>query len=311
MDSTRQTDGKRIVLNPVSGSGDHVDAVGDRALLTGFEVAETEGEGDAVDLARTAAAEGASLIAAAGGDGTLNEVVRGVAAADALDRVTVGVVPVGTGNNFAGNIGVGDVDEAFDVLEHGERRRIDLGVAEDHLFVNSCIAGLTADASGETDPELKNRYGILAYVVNSVQRLREYDGLRLSVDLWRDGETDPVWTGDALLVLVGNGRRFSLQGNTQARVEDGLFDVTIVENAPTADLVEDAVLEGILGRETAETVRLRASGLELRSLEGDPIPFSLDGEMVETDSLSLDVHERALTMAVGEEYDPTPLYEDE
>jgi len=299
-----------IVLNPVSGSGDHADAVRDRATLEGFRVVETAGEGDAVALAREAAADGAPLVAAAGGDGTLNEVIRGVDDADALADTTVGVIPVGTGNNFAENVGITGIDEAFDVLADGDLRRLDLGVAGDTPFVNSCIAGLTADASGETDPEMKSKLGVVAYVVNTIQSVSEFEGLGLSVEVWEGTHHEPVWSGDAICVLVGNGRRFSLHGDTQADIEDGLFDVTVVENAPASDLVREALVERLFGADATETVRLLASSLELAGLDGEPITFSLDGEIVRQRELGLQVRERALTIPVGTGYDPAPDHDD-
>jgi YegS/Rv2252/BmrU family lipid kinase len=299
-----------IVLNPVSGSGDHAKSVRDRALLRGYDLLKTEAEGDAVDLAQEAVEDGATLVAAAGGDGTLNEVIRGVAAADALDEVTIGVIPVGTGNNFAQNIGITDIDDAFRVLNEGPRHQVDLGAADGNLFVNSCITGLTADASGETDPELKNKYGVAAYVINTFETITDFDGLRLSVDVWNDDRREPAWSGNAVCVLVGNGRRFSLQGNTQANMEDGLFDVTIVENAPASDLVEEALLERLIGKEASQTVRLHASSLDLEAEGGDPITFSLDGETIESRELALDVLKRALTIPVGSTYKAHPEYDD-
>lgn len=308
MSSPSNNHSKTLVLNPVSGSGDHIDGIRNRATLDGYDIVETEEAGDGVDLAREAAADGATLIAAAGGDGTLNEVIRGVDAAQALDRVTVGVVPVGTGNNFAQNIGITGIDHAFDVLKNGDRRWIDLGEADGNLFVNSCISGITADASGETTPELKNKFGVVAYVINTFQTVSDFDGLGLTVDLWQADHREPVWTGDALMVLVGNGRRFSIQGNTQANMEDGQFDVTIIENAPTTDLVSEALADRLFGADATQTVRLQASSLKLAGRESEPISFSLDGEIVERDSLALEVRERDLCLPVADSYDPDPSH---
>lgn len=297
---------RTVVLNPASGSGDHANDVRDRAALLEYEIRETGGEGDGIALAREAVRDGATLVAAAGGDGTLNEVVRGVDVADSLDEVTVAVIPTGTGNNFAGNIGIGSIDEGFHAIQEGPRRDIDLGVADDSLFVNSCVSGLTADASAATDPDLKRQFGVLAYVVNTARTLADFDGHRLDVDIWQDGR-NPVWSGDAMLMLVGNGRRFSLRGDTQANMEDGRFDVAIVENAPTTDLVEDALLERLIGQEADKTIRLQASSLELTSQNDQSLSFSLDGEMVSAQSLSLTVRHSALTIPVGDGYEPRPV----
>lgn len=195
-----------VILNPVSGTGEHSRNVRSLADEFGYTTKETRVSGDAVSYAREAVRNGASVLAAAGGDGTLNEVPRGVDAEDAFDDVTVGVVPVGTGNDFADNIGITDAESAFDALENGERRQIDLGMANDRVFVNSCVGGLTAEASGETTPELKNRYGVLAYVITTLRTLSSFEGLRLDVRVGTRGGGAPLWDGDAILVLVGNGR---------------------------------------------------------------------------------------------------------
>jgi diacylglycerol kinase family enzyme len=191
----RRADGgesRLLILNPVSGRADHTDCVQTLAEDHGFVVQETQAAGDGIDLALDAT--DVDLIAAAGGDGTINEVVRGLRVADALDDVSVAVVPTGTGNNFASNIGVQNIEQAFDVIEHGEQRQIDLGVVHpieertttetsDHLFLNSCIGGLTAHASANTTPELKEKFGTLAYVLQTVESLRASETVSLHVTM--------------------------------------------------------------------------------------------------------------------------------
>ena len=299
------TDGV-VILNPVSGTGEHAATVRSLAAEHGYAVEETREEGDAVSYAREAVRDGASLVAAAGGDGTLNEVLRGVDAEDAFDDVTVGVVPVGTGNDFADNVGVTDAESAFEILENGERRRIDLGMADDRLFVNSCIGGLTAEASGETTPELKNRYGVLAYVIATLRTLSSFEGLRLDVRVGAKGEGRPVWDGDAILVLIGNGRRFPARGRPQADMEDGKFDVAIVEDRPAFDLMGDRVVERLFGQESSNVSRVKASSLTVSVASTDAATFSLDGEILSAQSLSLTVRPRTLRMPVGDAYEPSP-----
>jgi len=295
-----------IITNPESGTGDHVEAVRNRADVLGYEYETTGRAGEAVLLARNAAASGASTIVAAGGDGTVNEVVHGIDRADAFDSVTLGLIPVGTGNNFAKQIGITDLDHAFDVIEDGERRRIDLGTADGHLFVNSAIAGLTANSSGETTPEMKNRLGVLSYVITTLQTMSNFDGIRLTVDTYEGESESPSWSGEAILVLVGNGRRFRTGDKTQANMEDGLLEIAIVEKAPTSDLMGAAFVEQLLGGESSEIVRNRAPAMTVRSHDPEAIRFSLDGEMVQEREFSLGVRPKTLSLAVGETYDPDP-----
>lgn len=295
-----------LVLNPVSGDSSHAMQVRDLAVDHGFSIQETSEAGDGIDLAADAARDGAELVAACGGDGTVNEVVRGLVQADALDDATLAVVPAGTGNNFAGNLGIESIDHAFDVIEDATRRRIDLGTVSvpdgpTRPFVNSCIGGITAEASAATTPDSKDRLGVLAYVVTTLQTLSEYDGMRLRVET----AGDTAWAGDAVFALVGNGRRFPVEGRTQANMEDGLFDVTIVEDKPTANLAGEAAVQRLFGGETANITRLQTPSLTLHVLN-DTVQFSLDGEMVEAETLEIETREQVLDVYVGDAYEPDP-----
>jgi YegS/Rv2252/BmrU family lipid kinase len=296
--------GTILIQNPQSGSGDHADAVRDRAELLGYALERTEEAGDAITLAQEAAETGFSTIVAAGGDGTVNEVVRGIDRAGAFDDVTLGVLPLGTGNNFAGQIGVTDLNTAFEVLDDGSRRRIDLGRANDRLFVNSCVAGLTADSSSETSADMKNRIGVLAYVITTLRSVSEFESLPLTIDSDESG-TEP-WAGEALSVLVGNGRRFTTEGSSQANMEDGLFDVAVIKDASALDLMGDRVLERLFGQDSAHIDRFQTSSLTITIHTPDTIKFSLDGEIIQRRELSLDIRPRTLTVAVGDAYDPDP-----
>ncbi len=297
-----------LVLNPVSGDGRHAEQVRTLAADRGFAVRETERSGDAVGFAREAAEEGAGRVVACGGDGTLNEVVRGLWSAGALPEVEFGVVPGGTGNDFADNLGLSDVEAAFAALDGGAPRTIDLGVVRadggDPLpFLNSCLCGLTANASANTDPEQKERLGVLAYVLNSLREMVAFDGLELSVS--PRGGGDP-WHGSAAMVLAGNARRFPGDGPTQAHVEDGLLDVTIVESQPAVDLAGGAALVQLLGRDPEWVTRLLTPHVDIHARTDDPVTFSLDGEMVTTRHLEVSVAEGHLRLPVGEGYTPDP-----
>ncbi|PSP73013.1 diacylglycerol kinase [Halobacteriales archaeon QH_9_66_26] len=290
-----------LVLNPVSGSADHAERVRELATDHDFAVRETHEGGDAIDFGREAA--DADLVAAAGGDGTIHEVVRGLHDADALDSTTVGVVPAGTGNNFAGNIGVEGIEEAFSVLETGETRQVDLGIANGRPFVNSAIAGLTANASSETTADMKDSFGVLAYVVNTIRTAADFEGLSLDVETAADEQS---WRGEAAFVLVGNGRRFPVEGQTQAHMEDGRFEVTIIEDRPTGKLVGEATLRRLLGTDTSNITRLETSELSISIRNGEPGTFSLDGEMLSARDLNVEAERGALSLQVGEGYEIDP-----
>jgi YegS/Rv2252/BmrU family lipid kinase len=301
----RPDEGHRVViLNPKSGSEDHTDAVRELAADHGFEVRETVGEGDAPKLAAEAATGGADFVAAAGGDGTINEVLNGLHGAEALEEVTVGVVPAGTGNNFASNVGIRSIEHAFEVFEDGDRRAIDLGVAAGRAFINSCVGGITADASAATTPEAKRNFGVMAYVMSTVKEAVSFEGLSLAIET--NDAHSRTWSGEAAFVLVGNGRRFPVDANTQANMEDGLFAVTVVEDGPTVDVVGEAAIERLFGESGDHIYRLSTPGLTVRSIDDEPVSFSLDGEMITSHEADIETLPGRVTLPVGDGYDPDP-----
>ena len=292
-----------IVLNPVSGDGEHGPFVRELADQYGYEVRETEREGDSIDIAREAA-EHADRVVACGGDGTCNHVVRGLWQAEALPEVEFGVVPGGTGNDFAENVGIQGVKEAFEVLAEGEVRAIDLGTVavddgEPIPFLNSCICGLTADASAETTPEQKERYGVFAYAVNSLRQLASYDGLDITIDPVEGGDG---WSGSAALVIFGNARGFPEDDGPTADVEDGLLDVTVIEERPAIDLVGGGAMFRLFDRDPDSLSRLRTGHAEVTVESEEATTFSLDGEMVAAHELSVRTRKQRLRMPVGPDY---------
>lgn len=332
-------DQRVVVLNPASGSSDHADRVQELASERGFVVRETEESGDGIDLAREAAESGAEIVAAAGGDGTINEVVRGIDEADAFRDVTLAVVPAGTGNNFASNVGITDIEQAFKAIDTGRTRRIDLGYATGSVtaeptegvfqgsqeanggtngdvggtqtdrpgtgrpFVNSCVGGLTAEASADTSSESKERLGVLAYVMSTLQLMRSFDGFQLRVEQPGGGT---LWEGAAIFVLVGNARRFGPERVSRANVEDGLFDVAIVESMPPAEIVEEAAAYRLFGEESDHVTRVQTPALAVEVESEEPMSFSFDGEMETYGELSVGVRPGRLALFVGEDYAPEP-----
>jgi YegS/Rv2252/BmrU family lipid kinase len=294
-----------LIYNPQSGSGDHGDTVRNHVAEREYDIKETESAGDAISLAEAAAESGYDTIVAAGGDGTVNEVVRGIDQAGAFEDVTLGILPLGTGNNFAQQLGITDLDTAFDVLARGDRRRIDLGQAGDRLFVNSCVAGLTAESSSETSTEMKDRLGVLAYVITGLRSMTDFESIGLTIDPGDDDQT-AAWAGDALCVLIGNGRRFTTTGGEQADMEDGLLDIVVIKDVSTFDLMSDRITERLLGSDSEHIIRSQASALTITNHDPSTIRFSLDGEIIHQRELALTVRPTTLSVAVGDGYDPDP-----
>lgn len=301
---TPETD-RRLILNPTSGGGAHVERVRDLAEENDFPVVETKRAGHGTDLAEEAAADGVETLAVCGGDGTLHEVVQGLVRADALDSVTLCVVPAGTENFFARDLGIPDLESGFAVAESGETRRLDLGVAGEEPFVLSAIAGLPADASAAATHERKNSLGPVAFVVAGIEETLDFDGLRVEIDAVRDDGTEIQWVGEAEAVLVGNARKFAEEGG-QADAEDGLLEITVIESLPPRDALVEYVEQRLFQWKTDHVSEVHARRLDFESRDGESVTFSLDGEIREFEAVTLDARQDALEVKVGEDYDPNP-----
>jgi diacylglycerol kinase (ATP) len=237
--------------------------------------------------AREAVAAGARTVIAYGGDGT----VRGVAAGLEGTEVSLGILPMGTGNLLARNLGIPltDLNRAAQVALVGYERRIDVGIVEidvsgedeqpmREVFMVMAGLGFDAEVMGTVQPELKQRVGWLAYVVAGVRRIR---GGRTGVVMRLD-DGEPV-RRRVRSVIVGNCGE--LTGGVQlmpaAQVDDGWLDVVVV--APRRVVQWGAVVLSVISRARTPgrnpiVQHLRCRSLEIRAEK--PLAVQLDGDLV-------------------------------
>lgn len=276
-----------------------VEAAAERAGgvdLIWFETTPEEG-GQA--QAREALARGATLVLAAGGDGT----VRAVAEALRDRGATLGLLPSGTGNLLARNIGVpyANVEEACAIAFDGETRAIDLGVATatredgertEHAFLVMAGVGIDATMIANARPELKRRFGWLAYVDAGFRALPKARKVRIRYRL-DAGQERSAHVSTILIANCG-----TLPGNMElipdGAVDDGLLDVAILQPESVFGWLtiwrkvtwENRVLRtSALGRRiirfTDRAIRTRLSylrGADVRLRMEQPAPFELDGD---------------------------------
>ncbi|RPJ70389.1 MAG: diacylglycerol kinase family lipid kinase [Acidobacteria bacterium] len=231
----------RLIVNPVSGrdqAPDVLPAVNERlrAAFGEVEIVMTIGEGDGEHSARRAAEDGCRRIIVAGGDGTLNEALNGVAAAGALDDTVFGVVPLGTGNDFATVLGL--PDDPLDAAERvaaGLERRVDLGVLHERVFVNASAGGFVAEVSDALSSGLKTIAGRMAYVIAGAGVLMDFEPP--SVEARFGDEVIPRRPCQLFVVCngqtIGGGHRVA----PHARLDDGLLDVCLVEASTATEFL--------------------------------------------------------------------------
>jgi diacylglycerol kinase (ATP) len=287
-----------IVFNPAARGErarrfrEHLDALGVACVLK-----PTTAPGTGQKLAREAVRDGFSCVVAAGGDGTLNEVLNGIVGEpDGLERVALGVLPLGTSNVFARELGLPlRWDRAWDLIQQGHERRIDLvkatfespdGRCARH-FVQLAGAGLDARAVELVDWEWKKQAGFFAYVTAALRALREPQSI---ITVETDTETA---TGE--LVLLGNGQRYGgpFRLFPQARLDDGHLDAHVYARADIRLAI--ACLGGLLTRRLGSVgrpKRLRAAFLRLTA--SARTPFQIDGELAGHLPAQLEVRPAAL-----------------
>ena len=243
----------------------------------------TADPGDARRLGAVAVAENFDLIIAAGGDGTVNEVLNGIGdAPDGFARTRLGVLPLGTVNVFAKELKIpAQIPAAWEILRHGHELKIDLpcvefsanGKPERRYFVQLAGAGLDARAIELVSWQLKKKSGPFAYVIAGFQALAERQP---SISVLADGQNI---SGE--LVLIGNGKLYGgrFEIFPAAEYTNGLLDACVFPRVNLWTLLRCA--PGFLLRHRLPekfVQRLRAEKFELTSKTA--AAFELDGEWV-------------------------------
>lgn len=227
--------------------------------------------GDAAAFARGAAERGVDAVIAAGGDGTVNEVLNGLSGLD----VPLGIIPIGTANDFARQAGIPlDADHAMDVILRRPPVRIDTLEMNGRRFLNVSTGGVGAEATAETPADAKESLGMLAYAITGARKLRELTAHRVSVRA-------PGFEheGEFLLFAVGNGR-VTGGGSAltpRATVTDGLLDFCLIEGMPRAEFARLALR--IRNGEHLDHPAVHYAQLPEVTIEGEePISVNVDGE---------------------------------
>lgn len=287
-----------VILNPNAGSIKNLDPVVTALRRLGDCTVQISPKRRAVErLAREAMRKGCGLIVSAGGDGTLNEVVNGVGAS--ADHVRIGILPLGTGNDFARSLGLRtEIEACIDVLRAGRTRAVDLvRVTSDRVrhFVNVSAGGFSGVVNEKLTPALKQKWGPLAYLRGAAAALSELRAYRTNVAF----DDDEALSLGVYNVVIANGRYVA--GGTpiapRAEIDDGLLDIVLIPQVAVGQLAVVAaqiVLGTHLSNETV--VFRRAKKVSVKSRPG--MWFNVDGELVGNEPAVFELLPRALRFVV-------------
>jgi diacylglycerol kinase (ATP) len=270
----------RIIYNPTSGREifkRHLPEVLVQLEKAGYETSchATTGAGDATEAARKAVEREFDLVVAAGGDGTINEVVNGIADQDY--RPKLGIIPVGTTNDFARAIGVPrSIEGACDIIANGEAVPIDIGCVmnegKTRYFINIAGGGRLTELTYEVPSKLKTMLGQLAYYLKGIEMLPSIKATEARIEY--DGK---VFEGEIMLFLVSltNSVGGFEKLAPDSSLNDGMFDLIILKKTNLAEFIRLVTL-AVRGEHINDPnlIYTKANRIKVMS----PMQLNLDGE---------------------------------
>jgi diacylglycerol kinase (ATP) len=269
----------RIIYNPTSGRElfkKHLAEVLIKLEQAGFEtsVHATICEGDATEAARIAVERKYDIVVAAGGDGTLNEVVNGLAEQDY--RPKLGIVPMGTTNDFARALHIPrDIGQAIDVITKGESIPVDIGRMNERYFINIAGGGRITELTYEVPSKLKTMMGQLAYYLKGIEMLPSIKPTDVSIEY--DGK---LFEGEAMLFLIGltNSVGGFEKLAPDASINDGLFSLLILKKTNLAEFIRIATL-AVRGEHVKDPNVIYTQANRIKIHAKEKVQLNVDGEL--------------------------------
>lgn len=268
----------------------------------GWEVAqrETRGKGDALRYAQEAVSSGCEAVIVAGGDGTVNEVVNGLVGSD----VVLGVLPLGTGNVWAREIGMPFATPlrpphllaGAQTLAEGLIYAADLGQAGERAFLLWAGVGFDAQVVENLNPRLKRYLGPLAYILSGLSIARNSPGTPVTLTI--DGEEI---SRKVLFIEISNVRLYAaiLPLAPEACLDDGLLEITIFKGEGILALIRH-FLKMLICRHLGDPQVERLKGKRVRLTAASPLPVQVDGDYLGTTPLECTVLPQALRVIIPE-----------
>ncbi len=286
-----------FIVNPSAGKGSAgvewptiEREIGSR--FSDYEYSITERPGHATEIARDGLKRGLDVIVSCGGDGTLNEVINGVAGSD----VRVGLVPLGTGSDFGKTIGIRTVEDSLNAIAGGFSEVIDIGSVRfdesglSRNFVNILEIGFGAEVMKYVNSHSNGgRNSFTRGVFSVLMKLKKFKVTARS-DRSVDYET--------IEVIVANGRYFGggMLASPDSSISDGLLDVHVLK--PVSKLTTILRLKTLMNGTYIGKNYSFENRVKTISFEGNGNLVEMDGEVVGTTPISIEVAQKGLNFLV-------------
>ena len=288
-----------IVYNPAAGQSNNLQNTLDRVANLwrdrGWQVqiAATIAPGDATIKAQQAAQAGYNIVIAAGGDGTVNEVMNGLVGTS----TALGTLPLGTVNIWAREMGLSmDLHKAAESLTNSELAQIDVGMAGNRYFLLMAGIGFDAAVTATVSTAEKKMLGAIAYIKQAIQVAWNFRGVRLKLRI--DGKRV---RGKILMVVIGNSQLYGgvVKFTAHATIDDGLLDVCVIKGRGM--LSAPRRLISIFARHYNRDPLVKyyqAKQIEIRGKRGKDLPVQVDGDYLSTTPMSFQVVPSSLWILV-------------
>jgi YegS/Rv2252/BmrU family lipid kinase len=313
-----------IVFNPQAGQAATVRPAIDRATTIWnsqgwqVEVQPTRCAGDGTRIAQAAVTSGFDIVVAAGGDGTVNEVMNGLVHSD----TALGVLPAGTVNIWAREMGLPmDIGQSAQALLQASWQQIDVGHAQtimrrgrlrnrrrttkkpkqiiDRYFLLMAGVGFDAAVTAIVNPTEKKYLGAIAYIKQALQLAWKYKGRHVTIKL--DGRKI---SGRILMTIVGNSQLYGgvIKFTMNAFVNDGLLDVCIVKGRSMFKAPLRLLSIFFRSHHRDQQIEYHRS-TQIQFLSRKPVPIQLDGDYIGTTPIQFDVVSQSLWVLVPAQAD--------
>lgn len=283
-----------FIVNPSAGKGKsrliipNIESICKESEID-YDIKYTTRPYEATKIAESGVENGYERIIAVGGDGTLNEVVNGIAES----KVALGVIPAGSGNDFIKSINSSkNIDGIIRDSILGEVRQIDLAKCNDRYFINVGSIGFDAEVAAKAKTTKKLLTGLLAYLTAAISTLFTFEGMNVKVEI--DGK---LIEKKVLLVAVANAKYYGggVLPAPKADIEDGFLDICFVEHVPKLRILY-LLPKYIKGQheDIKEVSFFKSKNVKFKS--SNRISINVDGEIFEDNQVEFKIIPKSINV---------------
>lgn len=290
-----------VIINPTAGQEkavDYEDEIKDilKKEYSSIEIKHTEGADDATRFARSAAEQAVNLVVALGGDGTVNEVVNGLAPFD--HPPLLGIIPMGTVNDLARSLNIPlQAADAIKLLASGTEIKIDVGLANNRYFTNFIIIGHAATAIHEVSSDEKSKLGSFAYFIEVAKKIADDKKFQTKIKMENEN-----WEGNVAILIIALIDSLGGMKSILPDVElgDGYFHLLALNELTMAKVMNmtPAMLSGSI-IDSKNVDYFTSKEIKVSTVDNKAIDSDIDGEKGPQLPIELSILPKHLTILTG------------